>query len=52
MIDFLIGFLFASGGRSNPAETVSERRERLRAMIVVSALVALIAAIIIATLLV
>jgi hypothetical protein len=51
VIDFLIGFLLG-GSRSNPAETGSERRERLRAMMVLSGLVALIAAIIIATLLV
>jgi hypothetical protein len=51
MMDFLIGFLLGGGGRGNPAETESERRERIRAMLVLSALAALIGAIIIAALL-
>jgi hypothetical protein len=51
VIDFLIGFL-VGGGRSDRAETDLERRERFRAMIVLSGLASLIGAIVIATLLI
>ena len=47
MIDFLIGFFFAGGGRSSPPETETERRERLRAMLVLSGFAVPIAAIVI-----